>query len=153
MQDEPINHRAEDEISASLDGTDYVREYKKAVKLVALKREQDKVFKKMQGKRPDERWRMAVDWLLKTNDDARFEHKAIIKEIADLKADHANKFASTKGDTIRHGLRLPSLVLDTIYLIDPDTQLIWDKGTPHEKRALLHKIMRVFPEYTVPRVI
>jgi len=98
-----------------------------------------------------DRWRMAVDWLLKHNENALFESNEILKEIKQLKLEAKNDYAA--GKVMRQGMKIPGTVLDTIYLVDPDVSAVFESGSPAEKKAQLHKLMRVFPEYCVPKLI
>ena len=127
---------------------DYAEELEKAAFQVDHAKERKIVLKKLQSKRPADRWRPAVEWLMKSNKYAKDEHEAILESIKETQAELYNRTAS--GDYVRHGLRIPQIVLDTIFMVDPDSSLIFEKGTIQEKRELLHHLMRVFPEYTIP---
>ena len=154
MINEPISSSMEENgvnLDNELKGADYTGLVRQAIAETERQKERTKVFKKLQDKKPSERWRLAVDWLFKTNPEAKMQHREILKEIAEAREQANNKFSSSK--YFRHGMKIPSIVLDTILLVDPDLQLAMDKGTAQEKRAALHKLMKTFPEYKVAKVI
>lgn len=138
-------------LDEELKGTDYMKEVQKAVNVTDFKKEQEKVFKKIVASNPADRWRLAVNWLLANNEDALFESNEIIKEIKQIRLDQKNNFAA--GGVLRQGMKIPGTVLDTIYLVDPDVSAVFEAGTPTEKKKQLHKLMRIFPEYCVPKLV
>lgn len=139
------------DLDKELEGTDYLKEVKQAVDITDLKKEQEAYHKRMVAADKPTRWRMAVDWLLKHNEQALFESTEILKEIKQIKLDAKNDYAA--GKVMRQGMKIPGTVLDTIYLVDPDVSAVFESGKPEEKKAQLHKLMKVFPEYTVPKRI
>ena len=155
MIDEPTSKAFEERGGHNLDeelkGTDYIDEVQKAVTVTDLKKEQDAFYAKIVAADKPTRWKLAVDWLLKHNENARFESDEILKEIKQLRLDAKNDYAA--GKVLRNGMKIPGLVLDAIYLIDPDVSAVFESGSPEEKRAALHKLMKVFPQYTVPKRI
>ena len=88
---------------------------------------------------------------MKHNANAKFESDEILKEIKQLKLEAKNDYAA--GQVMRQGMKIPGTVLDTIYLVDPDVSAVFESGTPEEKKTQLHNLMRVFPEYCVPKRI
>lgn len=155
MIDEPISRAFEERGGHNLDeelkDTDYMNEVQKAIDITDLKKEQEAYHKRMTAASKPDRWRLAVDWLLKHNDNAKFESDEILKEIKQLKLESKNDFAA--GKVMRQGMKIPGTVLDTIYLVDPDVSAVFESGTPEEKKTQLHNLMRVFPEYCVPKRI
>lgn len=149
MQDDELARKSKiNNLELTDDNVDYAEELEKATFLADHKEERKTVLKRLQNKKPSDRWRPAVDWLMKTNKYAKDEHEAILESIKETKSELNTRTAS--GDYIRHGLRIPQIVLDTIFLVDPDSSLVWEKGDPREKRELLHRLMQTFPEYTIP---
>ena len=140
-------HNLDDELK----GTDYLKEVDKAVRITDMHKEQETVYKKIVAATPERRWRLAVDWLLKNNEDAKFESDEILKEIKEMRLEQKNNYAA--GKVIRQGMKIPGSVLDAIYLVDPDVSAVFESGKSGERRTLLHKMMTVFPEYTVPKLI
>lgn len=138
-------------LDEELKGTDYMEEVTKAVNVTDLKKEQDEYYAKIVAADKQTRWKLAVDWLLKHNETAKFESDEILKEIKQLRLDAKNDYAA--GKVLRNGMKIPGLVLDAIYLIDPDVSAVFESGSPQEKKDMLHKLMKAFPQYTVPKLI
>lgn len=152
MNNEPIQHRAEDEIAAGLsDDRDYGADLRAAKAAVRFSEERRKFVAQLTASSETTRWRLAHDWLMKHNKLARFERDEVMKEIAEIRQDHANLYAA--GKHFRHGLKLPQMVYDTLMVVDPNVEQTWNSGTPEEKKKLLAKVMRTFPEYRVARVV
>lgn len=139
------------DLDKELEGTDYFGEVKKAIDVTELKKEQEAYHKRMTAASKADRWKLAVEWLLTHNENAKFESNEILKEIKQLKLEAKNDFAA--GKMLRQGMKIPGSVLDTIYLVDPDVSAVFESGSPAEKKEQLHKLMRVFPEYCVPKRI
>lgn len=105
------------------------------------------------------RARAAIDLWLKVNPwiklqdgtkmRARDINRAVIGQIQEDRELHLNKFAESSTGSMRHALEFPPGALEFIQLFHPD---IFD-GNPSEQKSKLHKLMRSFPEYSVPRVV
>lgn len=156
--DELISNAMEERGGINLDDlnkdVDFVKEVKKAINLTEFKREREKAMKNITATSRTERWRAAVKWLLKHNKEANIEHRQVIAWIAEIKAEQTNKFAASEKGYFRYGMKIPGMVLDTLYLVDPalsnDTS---NKVTPAEQKRVLAELMRAFPEYRVAQVV
>lgn len=111
------------------------------------------------------RWRASAEFLLKLNpssyaedDDGniiktmslREQHRIVVQECAELRtelelAGNTMGLSDDKNSGRRYALRMPALMLQFIEILDP----LVLSGTPHERKASLHKLMRTFPEYCV----
>lgn len=156
MNDEVSNafdERSGIDLEKMFESTDYEGEVKKAVNLTRFKREREKAMKNITASSRTERWRAGVAWLLKHNKEARIEHNEVVKWVAEIKQDNLNKFGSSEKQTFRHGLKLPGLVLDTLYIVDPQLSHDLTNGTAAEQKRVYHELMRAFPEYRTAEVI
>lgn len=147
------NHALDSKLDKMLNGTDYMSEVANAVKVTDLAAERAKVFKRLSALPPEKRWREAVKWLFSTNKEARLEHKGVVESVKELKEEARNKFASDKNMTLRHGLRMPSTVMATIEIVDPNVTVQLASKDGQDQRKMMHKLMRAFPEYSVPKLV
>lgn len=147
------DHALDGKLDNMLEGTDYIGEVSRAVKATDIAAERAKVFKKLSEYAPEKRWREAVKWLFTTNKEARLEHQGVMASVKELKEDSKNKFASDKAMTIRHGLRMPSTVMATIEIVDPNVTVQLASKNAQDQKAMMHKLMRAFPEYCVPKLV
>lgn len=105
------------------------------------------------------RARAAIDLWLKINPwiklqdgskiRARTINRLVIEQIQSDREMHLNKFAISETGSMRHALEFPPGALEFIQLFHPDLF----QGTPAEQKSRLHKLMKMFPEYRVPRAI
>lgn len=150
MKDEPIKNNQD----VKVDDRDFVKELQKAIDLTEFKKERTKAMAGITASSRTERWRTAVKWLLSHNKQAKIESDQTIAWINDIRSDQSNKFASTEKGYFRYGMKIPSMVLDTLYLVDPN--LSYDLGndsTAAKQRRVLHELMKTFPEYRIAKVV
>lgn len=118
-------------------------------KVTELKEQQLREIARIEGMPRARRWKAAQQFALKNSEVARFEHKETVKEVAELTKDIKNDFAASK-EGWRHGLRIPMSVMVALELFDPELKEDSRKNKDAQKKEL-KSLIKVFPEYAIPR--
>lgn len=100
--------------------------------------------------RPEKKWQLIYDWLMKTNPAARKDVNAVIKECKDLRESRANKYARADAIGMRYGMRIPAIVLNSITLVDPRIREM-EILSPEDAKKVYRQIEEVFPQFKIPR--
>lgn len=107
---------------------------------------------RIEGLSRTKKWKAAQEYVLKVNPEAKKDHDAIIKDVQRQRNQlGVNKHAAGK-QGFRWGLRMPQSVLLTLELFDPELKESTKKAPAAQKKEL-HSLMKVFPEYRIPRSV
>lgn len=107
---------------------------------------------RIEGLSRTKKWKAAQQYVLKVNPDAKKDHIAIVQDVKKQKEQlGVNKYAAGK-QGMRWGMRMPQSVLLTLELFDPELKQSVKKDA-NAQRKELHSLMKVFPEYCIPRSI
>lgn len=102
-----------------------------------------------------DRWREARDFTLKVNPVLRREDELFQRQIAVIREQQNNDYATSDGGTLRYALSIPTSMVEAIRQFDPEF-LSPDKRAYKNKNGsnrVARKLMRIFPEYRIPRKI
>lgn len=119
----------------------------------------DKQIKRIaaiQNMKPPKQWLAAKEFALDVNPELRAEHAVHMKELETLREEQDNDEARSAGGTLRFTLSMPMTILAAIRAFDPNF-MMYDKRdkskykTKRSTNAESRKLMRLFPEYKIPR--
>lgn len=130
----------------ALDEVDRARRHNAFLK----KRDEAFALMKKYHSEPTKLWRIAYQWLMISNPDARKDVEAIIEECRNLRDSRSNKFARSKDIGLRYGMRIPSIVLETLQYIDPRIEQI-EVLDPAAAKKLYREIEATFPQFRIPK--
>ena len=120
--------------------------------MAAWKKKRAKVIEELQkyeGK-PEKRWQLVYDWLMKSNPQARYAVNLVIKECEELRQTRSNRFAQAENMALRFGMRIPQVVLDTITLVDPRIRQM-ELLSAEDAKKVYRQLERAFPQFRIPR--
>lgn len=118
-------------------------------KAIEFKEQQLKEIARIEGLPRAKRWKAAQQFAIKTSPQAKFEHEAVVEEVKGLREEIKNDYAASK-EGWRHGLRVPTSIMVTLELFDPDLKEDSRKNKSAQQREL-KSLIDVFPEYSIPR--
>ncbi len=118
-------------------------------KLQDKKEQQLREIARIEGLPRAKRWKAAQQFTLANSSVARFEHQETVKEVAELREGIKNDFAVSDGGW-RHGLRIPMSIMVGLELFDPDLKEDSRKDKDAQQKEL-KSLIKVFPEYAIPR--
>lgn len=118
------------------------------------KKQHDKQIKeiaRIQTLKGGEQWKAAQQFALKINPALADEHRQHLRELEELREQLQNPTARS-ANGMRFTLSIPETIISVIRRFDPNF-LVVDKSkykTKDGSNAESRKLMRVFPEYTIP---
>lgn len=123
-----------------------------AVITVDWEKERAKVVDEMRASadNPEKLWRIAYEWMMKTNPVAKAEVEAVIAECKDIRDSRANEFARMKTTGMRYGMRLPAVLMKMLTYVDTRINEI-ESLDPENAKKLYRQIERAFPQFRIPR--
>ena len=123
-----------------------------AVITVDWEKERAKVVDEMRAAadNPEKLWRIAYEWMMKTNPVAKAEVEAVIAEGKEIRDSRANEFARMKNTGMRYGMRLPAVLMKMLTYVDTRINEI-ESLDPENAKKLYRQIERAFPQFRIPR--
>lgn len=121
-----------------------------------LKQKRLKQIASIQNMKGARQWKAAKEFALEVNPELRAENAIHMKELETLREEQDNDEARSAGGTLRFAVSIPATIVNVIRQFDPNF-LIYDK---HDKSKYKTKrssnrearvLMKVFPEYKIPR--
>lgn len=110
-----------------------------------------KEIARIQNLKGAKQWKAAQQFALKVNPALAQEHKQHLQELEELREQMQNPTARS-ANGLRFTLSIPETIISVIQKFDPDF-MMFDKSkykTKDGSNAESRKLMRVFPEYTIP---
>jgi hypothetical protein len=101
------------------------------------------------------RWRASVELINRWNPHAQAEYDAVCREVKQERSRRnlsGNSVAANDSKTMRWGIRMPQTSFDFLSLMSGTIAAMSD-GTPAERRQLVNKLMKTFPEWKIPERI
>ena len=101
-------------------------------------------------------WKAAKEFALETNPALRAEHAQHMVELETIRESQDRDDASSADGTIKFALSIPSSIVTVIRSFDPEF-MFYDKhdktkyATKRSSNREARMLMRVFPEYKIPR--
>lgn len=121
-----------------------------------LKQQRLDKIAKIQRMKPPEQWVAARDFALEVNPALQKEHLIHLQELEQVREEQERDDASSAGGTLRLDVSIPTTIFLAIRQFDPDF-LMYDKRdkskykTKRSTNREVRKLMKIFPEYKIPR--
>lgn len=122
---------------------------------MADKKELLKEISRIQKMSKPKMWRAAKDFAIENNPALQEEEDLLMEEIKEIKENLINPQAISEGGTMRWGLRIPDSIVSAIRAFDPEFLIVEKntKGKPNATNKYVRQLMKVFPEYRIPKEI
>lgn len=129
-----------------------MEEVNRARRQIDISKQRDEAFNRMRKYQdnPVKLWQEAYNWLMESNSDAKADVDGIVEECRQLRETSHNKYARSGEIKMRHGMRIPSIVLTTITLIDPRIKEM-EVLDPQEAKRLYRQLEEAFPQFRIPK--
>ena len=127
-------------------------ELQRAKRQVDISKQRDEAFNRMRRYQdnPVKLWQEAFNWLMESNPDARKDVEAIVEECRQLRETAHNKYSRSKEIQMRHGMRIPSIVMTTLTLIDPRIKEM-EVLDQQEAKRVYRQLEEAFPQFRIPK--
>lgn len=127
-------------------------EVERAKRQVDISKQRDEAFNRMRRYQdnPVKLWQEAYNWLIESNPDARKDIEAIVEECRELRETAHNKYSRSNELQMRHGMRIPSIVMTTLTLVDPRIKEM-EVLDPQEAKRVYRQLEEVFPQFRIPK--
>ena len=99
----------------------------------------------------EKRWRAIRDFAVKSSPEARLEDKDVQRWAKEIRDTHPSEFAGSTKSGLRWGLKLPATVATYLELFDPT--IFNESQEIKQRKDRVRKLMKIFPEYRIPRKI
>lgn len=142
----------DEDFTPDISEKDALKEVERAKRQVKISKRRDEAFELMRRYQdnPIKLWQTAYDWLMESNADARRDVQAIVEECRQLRETSYNKYSRSKDIEMRHGMRIPHIVITTLTLIDPrikDMEVL----DPQEAKRVYRQLEQAFPQFRIPK--
>lgn len=144
--------KVDEDFTPDISEKEAFEEVERARRQIDISKKRDVAFDRMRKYQdnPVKLWQEAYSWLMESNPDARKDVEAIVEECRELRETRANKFARTTETGLRFGMRIPSIVLTTLTLIDPRIKQM-EVLDPQEAKRVYRQLEQAFPQFRIPK--
>ena len=150
--DEELAGDVDADFTPDISEKEALAELERAKRQVDINKQRDEAFNRMRRYQdnPIKLWQEAFNWLMESNPDARKDIEAVVEECRELRETAHNKYSRSSEIQMRHGMRIPSIVLTTLILVDPRIKEM-EVLDPQEAKRVYRQLEEAFPQFRVPK--
>ena len=150
--DEELAGDVDADFTPDISEKEALAELERAKRQVDINKQRDEAFNRMRRYQdnPIKLWQEAFNWLMESNPDARKDIEAVVEECRELRETAHNKYSRSSEIQMRHGMRIPSIVLTTLTLVDPRIKEM-EVLDPQEAKRVYRQLEEAFPQFRVPK--
>lgn len=150
--DEELEGDIDADFTPDISEKEALAEVERAKRQVNISKQRDEAFNRMRRYQdnPVKLWQEAYRWLMESNPDARKDVEAIVEECRQLRETSYNKYSRSRDIQMRHGMRIPSIVLTTLTLVDPRIKEM-EVLDPQEAKRVYRQLEEAFPQFRIPK--
>ena len=150
--DEELAGDVDADFTPDISEKEALAELERAKRQVDINKQRDEAFNRMRRYQdnPIKLWQEAFNWLMESNPDARKDIEAVVEECRELRETAHNKYSRSSEIQMRHGMRIPSIVLTTLTLVDPRIKEM-EVLDPQEAKRVYRQLEEAFPQFRIPK--
>ena len=150
--DEELAGDVDADFTPDISEKEALAELERAKRQVDINKQRDEAFNRMRRYQdnPIKLWQEAFNWLMESNPDARKDIEAVVEECRELRETAHNKYSRSSELQMRHGMRIPSIVLTTLTLVDPRIKEM-EVLDPQEAKRVYRQLEEAFPQFRIPK--
>lgn len=144
--------KVDEDFTPDISEKEAFEEVQRATRQVDIDKKRDEAFKRIKRHQnnPIKLWQEAYNWLIESNPDAKKDIDVIIEECRELRETSHNKYARSNDLNMRHGMRIPAIVITTLSLID--TRIKEMEVLDEDEAAKVYRqLEKAFPQFKIPR--
>lgn len=144
--------KVDEDFTPDISEEEAFKEVQRATRQVDIDKKRDEAFKRIKRHQnnPIKLWQEAYNWLIESNPDAKKDIDVIIEECRELRETSHNKYARGKDLNMRHGMRIPVIVITTLSLIDTRIKEM-EVLDEDEASKVYRQLEKAFPQFKIPK--